>query len=142
MYTLELAWFELDMPDTVTVQADVSAPSPLFSNTRIGTQWRFNLGRFVMTAALDPVQGLQDLSRRAHDDGVAAEAIASNSVPGIRVGGYEGGRTQIDWWFSLNGLTLALSLRAKSGGQIPPTDAERRDHTQIIGSVRRLSRTA
>ncbi|WP_298915552.1 hypothetical protein [uncultured Algimonas sp.] len=140
MFTLELAWFELDLPDQAQVKAEVAAPSPLFSNMRVGTVWRIGLGRFEMTAALDAVRGLHDLSREAFDAGNRATEFDAGGLPGLRVGGYDRDDSRTDWWFSLNGLTLALTLRATSAGAIVPTEAECRDHAAIIRSVRRVER--
>ncbi|MEM7729525.1 MAG: hypothetical protein AAF311_09650 [Pseudomonadota bacterium] len=140
MYTLELAWFDIDVPDSARIDADVSSPSPLFSNMRAGTHWRIDLGRFVLIAALDPVRGLQDLSRDGYDRAEPAEHMTVNDVPGLRIGGYDSDRSQTDWAFTINGLMLVLTLRSQSGDRLQPSDTERREHAAIVSSVRRVSR--
>ncbi|MGB3455161.1 MAG: hypothetical protein WBG08_11395 [Litorimonas sp.] len=141
MYTAELAWFELDLPDHVSLEAHVASPSPLFSNMRVGTRWTADLGRFRLYAAIDAVDGMDDFSRAAFEAGKPADPLTVNGVPGLRTGGYATDRSRTAWRFSLNGLTLALTLESESGQTLTPTDAERAEHAAIIGSVRRVSRT-
>jgi hypothetical protein len=142
MYTAEFAWFEIDLPDRAELEAHVASPSPLFSNMRVGTRWHVRLGRFEIVASLDPVDGLHDLSRRAfeaREPGLTAKPVSTNGVPGMRYGDYGRAEGRIEQWYTLNGLTLALSLRPASGERTEPTADERAEHDALFASVRRIA---
>ncbi len=142
MYTVEFAWFCLDLPDHATVEAYTSPPNPLFPDSRVTTRWVLSLERYEMTAHLSASRDLSELSRMASDKtGLRAEPFNRNGIPGMRYGAYDLDRTQIEWWFYLHGLTLSLSLAAKGYPRTLPTEIERMEHETIIESVRRASAT-
>ena len=138
MYTVELAWFQFDLPDHATTEAVTASPNPLFPDARVTTQWRIDLERFDMRVGLSATRDLTDLSRQAFDAGADTNRFERNSIPGLGYGDYDQDRTRIDWWFSLHGLTLMLGLQAKGFPRTLPSEAERREHMAIIDSVRRV----
>ncbi len=140
MYTVEFAWFCLDLPDHATVQAHTSPPNLLFPDSRVTTRWVLSLERFEVTTHLSASRDLSELSRMAADrTDLRAEPFNRNNIPGTRYGDYNLDRTQIEWWFYLHGLTLSLSLAAKGYPRTLPTQMERAEHDRIIESVRRAS---
>ncbi|MEM7671457.1 MAG: hypothetical protein AAF317_20435 [Pseudomonadota bacterium] len=142
MFTVEFAWFCLDLPDHATVEAFTSPPNPLFPESPVTTRWLLGLERYEITAHLSATRDLTELTRMAADQsGLQAEPFNRGGIPGMRYGAYERDRTQIDWWFYLHGLTLSLSLTAKTFPKTLPTEAERTEHRAIIDSVRRVGAT-
>lgn len=141
MFTVELAWFQFDLPDHATIAAVTATPNPLFPDARVTTQWIATLERFELTAYLSATRDLTDISREAFDSGEPDfKSFNQNFIPAVRSGAYDRDRTQIDWGFHLNGLTLLLRLTAKGYPKTLPTDAEAREHDAIIASVQRVSR--
>jgi hypothetical protein len=142
MYTVELAWFQFDLPDHASIMAVTASPNPLFPDSRVTTQWVVALERFEFTIHLSATRGLTDISRAAFDAGEAGlKQFSQNGIPAIRSGAYDQDRTQMDWGFHLNGLTLSFRLMAKAYPKTLPTDAEAREHAAIIASVRRVSQS-
>lgn len=141
MFTVELAWFQFDLPDHATIAAVTASPNPLFPRSRVTTQWVAALERFEMTVHLSATRDLTDISRAAFDAEVPGlKHFSQNGIPAIRSGAYDQDRTQIDWGFHLNGLTLSFRLMAKAYPKTIPTEAEAREHASIIASVRRVGR--
>lgn len=142
MFTVELAWFQFDLPDHATIAAVTASPNPLFPDSRVTTQWIAALERFELTAYLSVTRDLTDISRAAFDTGEPGfKQFNQNGIPAIRSGEYDRDRTQIDWGFHLNGVTLLFRLMAKGYPKTLPTEAEAREHAAIISSVRRVART-
>ena len=140
MFTFELAWFRLDLPDHASVEVMTSPPNPLFPEAPVTTRWTLSLERFEIEAHLSATRDLSDLSRMAAEDRtLKVEPFNRNGIPGLSCGDYDRDRTQIDWWFYLHGLTLSLTLSAKGYPRTLPTDAERAEHRAIIDSVRRIN---
>lgn len=141
MFTVELAWFQFDLPDHATIVAVTASPNPLFPSSRVTTQWAVALERFELTVHLSATRDLTDLSREAFDKGVPdLKQFSQNGIPAIRSGAYDRDRTQIDWGFHLLGLTLLIRLTAKGYPKTLPTEAEAQEHAEIIASVRRVTR--
>jgi hypothetical protein len=141
MFTVELAWFQFDLPDHATIEAVTASPNPLFPDSRVTTQWTISLERFEMTAHLSATRDLTELSRMAFDSGEPGlKQFSQNGIPAIRSGAYDRDRTQIDWGFHLLGLTLLIRLTAKGYPKTLPTEAEAREHAMIIASVQRVTR--
>lgn len=141
MFTVELAWFQFDLPDHATIAAVTASPNPLFPGSRVTTQWTVALERFELTAHLSATRDLTDISRAAFDAGEPGlKQFNQNGIPAIRSGAYDRDRTQIDWSFHINGLTLLFKLTAKAFPKTLPTDAEAREHAAIIASVQRVFR--
>lgn len=141
MFTVELAWFQFDLPDHATIAAVTATPNPLFPDARVTTQWIATLERFALTAYLSATRDLTDISREAFDAGESDfKSFNQNFIPAVRSGAYDRDRTQIDWGFHVNGLSLLLRLTAKGYPKTLPTDAEAREHAAIIASVQRVSR--
>ena len=142
MFTVELAWFQFDLPDHATIAAVTASPNPLFPDSRVTTQWRVALERFELTAHLSATRDLTQISRAAFDAGEPGlKQFSQNGIPAVRSGAYDRDRTQIDWGFHLNGLTLSFRLMAKAYPKTLPTDAEAREHAEIIASVRRIAQS-
>ena len=142
MFTVELAWFEFDLPDHASVEASVSSPNPLFPNNRVTTRWTASLERFELGFQLSATQDLSHISRHAFDSnepGLFAQPFDQNGIPALRFGAYDRTRSRIDWAFHLHGLTLMLDLTASGFARTLPTDEERAEHDAIIASVRRIS---
>lgn len=141
MFTVELAWFQFDLPDHATIAAVTATPNPLFPDARVTTQWIATLERFELTAYLSATRDLTDISREAFDAGEPDfKSFNQNFIPAVRSGAYDRDRTQINWGFHVNGLSLLLRLTAKGYPKTLPTDAEVREHDAIIASVQRVSR--
>lgn len=141
MFTVEIAWFQFDLPDHASIQAITDTANPLFPEARVTTRWIVALERFEMSLHLSAAQNLTDLSRLAFDDahsGLTPIPFNQNGIPAMRYGAYDRDRTQIDWWFHLIGLTLSIRLKAKAFPKTLPTDAEHHEHEKIIASVRRV----
>lgn len=139
MFTVEFAWFCLDLPDHASVEVSTTPPNPLFPDAPVTTCWTLSLERFELTAYLSATRDLTDLSRNIVDDPtLIATPFNRNGIPGMRCGDYDRARTQIDWWYHLHGLTLSLTLTAKGYPHTEPTGAERAEHAAIIDSVRRV----
>lgn len=140
MFTVELAWFQFDLPDHATIAAVTSAPNPLFPETRVTTQWAVALERFKMAVHLSATRDLTVLSRAAFDAGEPdLKQFSQNGIPVLRSGAYDRDRSQIDWAFHLNGLTLSFRLTARDFPKTLPNDAETREHAAIIASVQRIA---
>lgn len=141
MFTVELAWFQFDLPDHATITAITATPNPLFPDARVTTQWAVALERFEMSIHLSATRDLTALSRAAFDAGEPdLQQFNQNHIPAIRSGAYDRDRTQIDWGFHLNGLTLLVRLTARDFPKTLPNEAETREHAAIIASMQRLSR--
>lgn len=142
MFTVELAWFEFDLPDHATVEATVASPNPLFPDNRVTTRWTAALERFQLGFQLSATQDLTHISRAAfesNEPGLAAKPFNQNGIPGLKFGAYDRTRTRIDWSFHLQGLSLMLDLTASGYARTIPTEEERAEHEAIIASVRRVS---
>ena len=142
MFTVELAWFEFDLPDHATVEATVASPNPLFPDNRVTTRWTAALERFQLGFQLSATQDLTHISRAAfesNEPGLAAKPFNQNGIPGLKFGAYDRTRTRIDWSFHLQGLSLMLDLTASGYARTIPTEKERAEHEAIIASVRRVS---
>lgn len=142
MFTVELAWFEFDLPDHATVEATVASPNPLFPDNRVTTRWTAALERFQLGFQLSATQDLTHISRAAfesNEPGLAAKPFNQNGIPGLKFGAYDRTRTRIDWSFHLQGLSLMLDLTASGYARTLPTEEERAEHEAIIASVRRVS---
>ena len=142
MFTVELAWFEFDLPDHATVEATVASPNPLFPDNRVTTRWTAALERFQLGFQLSATQDLIHISRAAfesNEPGLAAKPFNQNGIPGLKFGAYDRTRTRIDWSFHLQGLSLMLDLTASGYARTIPTEKERAEHEAIIASVRRVS---
>ncbi|MEL6687974.1 MAG: hypothetical protein AAFP97_10175 [Pseudomonadota bacterium] len=141
MFSVELAWFEFDLPDHARVEATVASPNPLFPDSRVTTRWMASLDRFELGFQLSATQDLTHISRNAFDSdepGLAAQPFNQNGIPALRFGAYDRTRSRIDWAFHLHGLTLMLDLTASGFARTLPTEAERAEHEAIIASVRRV----
>lgn len=142
MFTVELAWFQFDLPDHATIAAVTASPNPLFPDSRVTTQWVVALERFELTVHLSATRNFTDISRAAFDAGEPGfKQFSQNGIPAVRSGSYDQDRTQIDWGFHLNGLTLSLRLMATAYPKTLPTEAEAREHVAIIASVRRIAQS-
>lgn len=140
MFTVELAWFQFDLPDHATIAAMTASPNPLFPDSRVTTQWVVALERFELTVHLSATRNFTDISRAAFDAGEPGlKQFSQNGIPAVRSGAYDRDRTQIDWGFHLNGLTLSLRLMATAYPKTLPTEVEAREHAAIIASVRRVA---
>lgn len=141
MFTVELAWFQFDLPDHATITAVTTSPNPLFPDSHVTTQWIVALERFEMTVHLSAAQDLTDISRAAFDAAeTGVKQFSQSGIPAIRSGAYDRDRTQIDWAFHVLGLTLTVRLTAKGYPKTLPTEAEARENAAIIASVRRVTR--
>lgn len=143
MFTVELAWFEFDLPDHASVEASVASPNPLFPDSRVTTRWTVSLDRFDLGVQLSATQDLAHISRTAFDanePGLTAQPFNQNGIPALRFGAYDRTRSRIDWAFHLLGLTLMFDLTASGFARTLPTETERTEHAAIIASVRRVSR--
>ncbi|MGJ8560425.1 MAG: hypothetical protein ACSHX3_09335 [Litorimonas sp.] len=141
MFTVELAWFQFDLPDHATITAVTASPNPLFPDSRVTTQWIVALDRFELTAHLSATRDLTDISRAAFEAGEPDfQQFSQNGIPAIRSGAYDRDHTQINWGFHLLGLTLLFRLTAKAYPKTLPTEAEAREHAEIIASVQRVTR--
>lgn len=142
MFTAEIAWFELDLPDHASVEATVASPNPLFPDNRVTTRWTASLERFELGIQLSATQDLAHISRTAFDSnepGLTAQPFNQNGIPALKFGAYDRTRTRIDWAFHMHGLTLLLDLTASGFARTLPTESERAEHEAIIASVRRIT---
>lgn len=142
MYTVELAWFCFDLPDHAAFEAVTASPNPLFPDSRVTTLWKAELERFVVEIGLSATRSLSDLSQAAYgqsEPGLAAKPFSVSGMPGLRFGAYDRARTQIDWWVTLNGLTLSFTLTAKGYPKTLPIPEEVEEIEAVIASVRRVS---
>jgi hypothetical protein len=145
MFSVEIAWFEFDLPDHATITAETASPNPLFPDARVTTRWIVALDRYELTINLSATQDLSDFSRAAFDTaekGLTVQPFNQAGIPAMRHGAYERDRTRIDWAFHLQGITLSFTLMSKGFARTLPTQGERAEHDAIIASVRQVNTQA
>ena len=137
-FRFEIGPYWLTAPGSASLKAEVRGPIRGAYQVS-STNWTLTLDRFQIFLHLDPLHELTHLKQfnlLTTKRNIEPKNISVNGVLGVTHGDYGPARTWIDWWFKKGDVMLCACLQSVAFPRCDPSDEERRQHTEIIGSLR------